>query len=179
MRFSIHSLCFRLTCISALLFCCCLAGNARTFGSEAEKDTTVYDQVEKLAEYRGGDKACYEFLSRNIQYPIICQLFKYGGRVMVQFIVESNGKITNVHAVRQFGSKLYPDDRIVTGEEAMQYKTAFPQRSAEVHEGMNLADKLIEEAVRVVKKMPKWKPALDAQGKKVRSRMTLPVLFKP
>ena len=44
---------------------------------------------------------------------------------------------------------------------------------------MNLADKLIEEAVRVVKKMPRWKPALDAQGKKVRSRMTLPVLFKP
>ena len=170
--------CLRRMMFSGLLLVCALAANARTTSSEAKKDTTIYDKVEKLAEFRGGQQACYEFLSKNIQYPILCQLFKYGGRVMVQFVVERNGRISHVHALRQFGGKAYPEDRIVTNEEAMQYKTAFPQRSAEVYEGMNLADKLVEEAIRVVKKMPNWKPALDADGNKVRSRMTLPVLFK-
>ena len=179
MRVSVLSPCLRLTFMASLLFCFCLTGNARTTSSEAKKDTTIYDQVEKIAEFRGGQQACYQFLSKNIQYPILCQLFHYGGRVMVQFVVERNGKLTHIHALRQFGGKAMPEDRIVTNEEAFQYKTAYPQRSAEVHEGLNLADKLVEEAVRVVKKMPNWKPALDAEGNKVRMRMTLPVVFKP
>lgn len=179
MRVSVLSPCLRLTFMASLLFCFCLAGNARTTSSEAKKDTTIYDQVEKIAEFRGGQQACYQFLSKNIQYPILCQLFHYGGRVMVQFVVERNGKLTHIHALRQFGGKAMPEDRIVTNEEAFQYKTAYPQRSAEVHEGLNLADKLVEEAVRVVKKMPNWKPALNAEGNKVRMRMTLPVVFKP
>ena len=179
MRVSVLSPCLRLTFMASLLFCFCQAGNARTTSSEAKKDTTIYDQVEKIAEFRGGQQACYQFLSKNIQYPILCQLFHYGGRVMVQFVVERNGKLTHIHALRQFGGKAMPEDRIVTNEEAFQYKTAYPQRSAEVHEGLNLADKLVEEAVRIVKKMPNWKPALDAEGNKVRMRMTLPVVFKP
>ena len=179
MRVSVLSPGLRLTFMVSLFFCFCLTGNARTTSSEAKKDTTIYDQVEKIAEFRGGQKACYEFLSKNIQYPILCQLFHYGGRVMVQFVVERNGKLTHIHALRQFGGKAMPEDRIVTNEEAFQYKTAYPQRSAEVYEGLNLADKLVEEAVRVVKKMPNWKPALDAEGNKVRMRMTLPVVFKP
>ncbi len=179
MRVSVLSPCLRLTFMASLLFCFCLVGNARTTSSEAKKDTTIYDQVEKIAEFRGGQQACYQFLSKNIQYPILCQLFHYGGRVMVQFVVERNGKLTHIHALRQFGGKAMPEDRIVTNEEAFQYKTAYPQRSAEVHEGLNLADKLVEEAVRVVKKMPNWKPALDAEGNKVRMRMTLPIVFKP
>lgn len=179
MRVSVLSPCLRLTFMASLLFCFCLTGNARTTSSEAKKDTTIYDQVEKIAEFRGGQQACYQFLSKNIQYPILCQLFHYGGRVMVQFVVERNGKLTHIRALRQFGGKAMPEDRIVTNEEAFQYKTAYPQRSAEVHEGLNLADKLVEEAVRVVKKMPNWKPALDAEGNKVRMRMTLPVVFKP
>ena len=179
MRTSVYTPVFRLVVAASLLFCFCMAGSARTASSESKKDTTIYDQVEKLAEYRGGQQACYEFLSKNIQYPFVCQQFRYGGRVMVQFVVERNGRLTHVHAVRQFGGKTMPEDRIVTEDEAMKYKMAYPQRSTEIHEGLNLADKLVDEAVRVVKKMPSWKPALDAEGNKVRMRMTLPVLFKP
>ncbi|MCC7244233.1 MAG: energy transducer TonB, partial [Saprospiraceae bacterium] len=34
-----------------------------------------------------------------------------------------------------------------------------------------------EESLRVVKKMPKWKPAMH-KGKKVNCRMNLPIMFK-
>ena len=145
----------------------------------AEKDTTIHEVVEKMAEYKGGQQACYEFLGKHLRYPLVCRQFNYGGRVFVQFVVEKNGRLSSVHAVRTLNGKRHPEDRIVTENEALLYKMDNPESSTLVHEGMNLADLLADEAVRAVKSMPSWNPARDADGKKVRMRFTLPVFFKP
>ena len=168
---------------SLLLIVFAVAGLAKSGNKAevmvAEKDTTIHDTVVQMAEYKGGEKKCFEFLSRNIRYPFVCLEFKYGGRVLVQFVVERNGRLSSVHAVRTLNGKRTPEDRIVTDREALLFKMAYAEHSSEVHEGMNLADLLVDEAVCVVKSMPSWNAARDANGKKVRMRFTLPVFFKP
>lgn len=53
-----------------------------------------------LAEYPGGEDACYSFLSRNVKYPKDAQDAGIQGRVLVRFFVNADGSIDDVEAVR-------------------------------------------------------------------------------
>lgn len=108
---------------------------------EETDDDRVYDVVEENASFPGGEKACYDWLYKNIKYPQICQEQGVQGRVIVGFVVNRDGSIVDVKVLRS------PDEHLST------------------------------EAVRVVKLMPKWKPARQG-NKTVRSRFTLPILFQ-
>jgi protein TonB len=62
------------------------------------KDTTVYDVVEVFPEFSGGEKALLKFLSDNIVYPKEARgKGKKGieGCVMIEFIVEKDGSLSN------------------------------------------------------------------------------------
>ncbi len=61
--------------------------------------TTAQDQSEandRLPTFPGGDAACMRFLSRNIRYPSAAVSQKITGCVVVQFIVEPDGKLTDI-----------------------------------------------------------------------------------
>lgn len=104
-------------------------------------DTTIYNNVEKMPTFPGGEFKMYEFLAMNIRYPQRARQDGYSGTVYVRFIVEPDGTITNIEVAKGVGG------------------------------GCS------EEAVRVVKMMPKWIPG-EAFGKKVRVTYTLPVNFR-
>lgn len=106
----------------------------------SQSNQNVYDHVEEMPEFVGGMKALFEYLQTNLKYPEDAIRQKLGGRVMVQFVVETDGTISNVRVA----------------------KTVFPSLDAE--------------AVRVVKAMPKWKPAKE-NGRNVRVNFTLPIVF--
>jgi protein TonB len=61
--------------------------------------------AEKMPEYVGGMEEMYKYLAREIQYPEPARVNNIQGVVMVEFIVERDGKISNVRAK----SSLYPD----------------------------------------------------------------------
>ncbi len=82
-----------------------------------------------------------KFLSENLVYPKEAQDKGISGRVIVTFVVEEDGSLSDVQVA----------------------KSASPILDAE--------------AVRVVRSMPKWKPAED-KGKKIAVRASLPVSFK-
>lgn len=67
----------------------------------SQKDRNdVFRVVEVMPRFPGGDNALIEFLSKNIHYPKEEQAAGVKGRVIVKFIVEKDGSITNTEILR-------------------------------------------------------------------------------
>ena len=66
----------------------------------SQKNEEVFDVVEQMPEYPGGMQALFEFLSQNIKYPEDAQKQKVEGRVIVTFVVETDGSISNVEVAK-------------------------------------------------------------------------------
>ena len=65
--------------------------------ADADSDTDiVHDVVEVMPEYPGGMNALMSFLSDNIIYPNEAEEKGIEGRVLITFIIEKNGSISNV-----------------------------------------------------------------------------------
>ena len=67
----------------------------------SQTDPKVFDTVEQMPEYPGGMQAMIEFLQTNMKYPEDAAKQKVEGRVMVQFVVETDGSVTDVHVAKQ------------------------------------------------------------------------------
>ena len=67
-------------------------------GESASND--VYDMVETNAQFPGGDAECLKFIAAHVKYPTICQEQGVQGRVLVSFVVNKDGSIVEVKAVR-------------------------------------------------------------------------------
>lgn len=107
----------------------------------AETKDSVYNQPEVMPEYPGGMDAMLKYLSENIQYPKMARGKNIQGKVLVTFIVEKDGSISDIKVVKGIGG------------------------------GCD------EEAMRVIKTMPKWKPGMQ-NGKNVRVSFAIPISFK-
>ena len=70
-----------------------------TSTAQTKKNDMVFDVVEVMPQYPGGQIAMLKYLMENIKYPE--QAMKKGiqGRVAVSFIVEKDGSISNVKPV--------------------------------------------------------------------------------
>jgi protein TonB len=80
--------------------CCLITANAqKTVVSQT--DQKVFDTVEQMPEYPGGMQAMIEFLQTNMKYPEDAAKQKVEGRVMVQFVVETDGSVSDVHVAKQ------------------------------------------------------------------------------
>ena len=80
--------------------CCLMTANAqKTVVSQTNQK--VFDTVEQMPEYPGGMQAMIEFLQTNMKYPEDAAKQKVEGRVMVQFVVETDGSVTDVHVAKQ------------------------------------------------------------------------------
>ncbi len=101
----------------------------------------VFDVVDVIPSFPGGDKELMDYIHKGIVYPESCLKNKKQGRVLVSFVVEKNGSLSDLKILRSVDSEL---------------------------------DK---EAVRLIKSMPKWTPAIK-DGKYVRCKYTMPVTFK-
>ena len=67
-----------------------------TLSSEAQTDK-VYDRVEVMPEFPGGMQGLFEYMQNNVNYPKEAKNQKIEGRVIVSFIVEKDGSISDVH----------------------------------------------------------------------------------
>lgn len=120
----------------------CKSAQPATKGdSSVPKAGSAIDMAEVPPEFVGGVEALYRYLSENIHYPSQAKDKKIQGSVVVQFVVETDGSVTEAVVLRGIGV------------------------------GCD------EEALRVIKGMPKWKPGMN-DGKPVRTHYTIPVTFK-
>lgn len=63
-------------------------------------DLTVYDEVEEMPQYPGGDQELRMFIANNIKYPESAKAKGIQGRVFVQFVVDKMGQVGNVTVKR-------------------------------------------------------------------------------
>ena len=61
---------------------------------------TVFEVVEQMPEYPGGMSAMMAFIGKNIKYPVAAQKAKIQGRVVIQFIVNTEGDIISPKVLR-------------------------------------------------------------------------------
>lgn len=106
----------------------------------AQQKNGVYSLVENQPAFPGGSKAFMKYLAQNVKYPKVDMENNLQGRVVAQFVVEKDGSLTEIKAVRA------------------------PSKA------------MADEAIRVLKKSPKWKPG-KVKGKAVRTQYTVPVSF--
>lgn len=99
------------------------------------------DDVDQQPSFPGGTNALNTFIVSNLKYPVFAQEKGIQGRVVVKFIVEKDGSISNVEVDRSVD----PD--------------------------------LDNEAMRVVKAMPKWIPG-QINGKAVKVECSHPFVFR-
>lgn len=84
----------------------------------AKKNQKVFDIVEQMPEYPGGQAALFEFISKNVKYPDDAVKKKVEGKVFVTFVVDTDGKITDVSLMR----KVFPS----LDAEAVRVISAMP-----------------------------------------------------
>ena len=107
---------------------------------EEAEEAPVVRFAEKMPEFPGGTEAMYSFLQKELTYPEVARNNGIQGTVLLEFVVERDGSVSNVKPV----------------------VSLFPECDAE--------------AIRVVKKMPKWKPG-EQLGKPVRCYFDIPIRF--
>lgn len=112
--------------------------DANTEVVEVEEPIERVPQVR--AEFPGGMAELRKYLFDNCQYPESARQAGWQGVVMLEFVVEKDGRIGQVNVLR------------------------------------SVCPALDEEAIRVVKGMPKWK-AGENNGQKCRSFFQLPITF--
>ena len=75
-------------------------------GVGAPNENPVFQVVEEMPEFPGGMGECLKFLGKNIKYPVESQQAGVQGKVIVQFVVEKDGSISNPKVVRSIDPDL-------------------------------------------------------------------------
>lgn len=65
-----------------------------------EEENKVFDIVEQQPMFPGGPTALMKFLNENTKYPVVAQENGVQGRVTVQFVVEKDGSVSDVHVLK-------------------------------------------------------------------------------
>lgn len=97
----------------------------------------------EMPEFIGGESALFKYLKENLEFPEYAKEQDKSGRVMVGFVVERDGSISNVKILS-------------CSEKGYGFE---------------------EEAIRVISKMPRWKPGLNS-GHPARVLFNIPLNFK-
>jgi TonB family protein len=77
--------------------------------SEPEKvdssvvEEPVYEIVEKQPEFPGGMMEMFKFISTNLVYPEVAIKNSLEGNIIIEFIVEKDGSITNIKIIKDIG----------------------------------------------------------------------------
>ncbi len=68
--------------------------------AEEEQTEEIFTIVEEPCEFPGGQAALMKYLSKNIEYPEIAAENGIQGRVILSFVIERNGKPSQVKVMR-------------------------------------------------------------------------------
>lgn len=87
--------------------------------SELVDTDKIYEQVEEMPSFPGGSNALLSFIAANLKYPVVSQENGIQGRVIVKFVVDKDGRITDVEITRSVDPTL--------DKEAMRIVKAMPK----------------------------------------------------
>lgn len=103
-------------------------------------ETPIYDLVDEVAEFPGGNTAMRKYLGSNFHIPEIARELGLSGKIYMKFVIMEDGTVSYVKVERGFSD----------------------------------CPECMQEAIRVIQSMPKWKPAM-LNGKPVKMAYRLPI----
>ena len=81
-----------------------------------EEENTVFEYVEQMPSFPGGDVALMQYLSKNIKYPPVAEEMGIQGRVICTFVVERDGSVSDIRIARSVDPSLDKEAiRVVSG----------------------------------------------------------------
>lgn len=83
---------------------------------EEEEVDEIFTIVEDQPEPPGGMSAFYQYIAKNLKYPSQARRMGIEGKVFVQFVVDKDGSITEVQAVKGIGAGCDEEAVRVIGE---------------------------------------------------------------
>ncbi|PID94356.1 MAG: energy transducer TonB [Bacteroidetes bacterium] len=112
---------------------------------EEEEEEVVEEEifliVEQQPEFPGGEKARLTYLAKNTKYPQMARESNIQGQVFVTFVVEPDGKISNVSILRGIGGGC--DEEAVRVVQSMPNWVPGKQRGRPVRVRFNMPIKFI------------------------------------
>jgi periplasmic protein TonB len=108
----------------------------RSDEEESAEEAQIFMVVESMPEYPGGESALYTFLGENIKYPQMAKESGIQGRVFVTFVVERDGRVTDVRVLRGIGGGC--DEEAIRVVQSMPKWTPGKQRGKSVRVQYNL-----------------------------------------
>lgn len=112
---------------------------AISFCQDTTKALPIFQFVDEIPEFPGGEDALMDYLTNNIRYPQKAADKGISGRVYISFVIDTNGNVVQEKVLRGI-------------------------------------DELNEEALRVVKSMPQWKPGKNHRMA-AQVQYNLPIVF--
>lgn len=90
-------------------------------GADTTKKEPVYDfsSIEKMPEFPGGMPAFFKYIGKNFKYPEAARRDSVVGKVIISFVVETDGALSGFKILKDLGSG--------TGEEAVRVLQASPK----------------------------------------------------
>lgn len=71
---------------------------------EKPEEPPVMDIVESMPSFPGGMSAFYSYVGKNIEYPRKAKTMQVTGRVFIEFVIDTDGTLIDVKAVKGIGS---------------------------------------------------------------------------
>ncbi len=103
---------------------------------EEVEELEIFTVVESMPEFPGGDAARMKFLQENIKYPQLARESGIQGTVYVTFVVETDGRVTDVRVLRGIGGGC--DEEAVRVIQAMPRWNPGKQRGKPVRVQFNM-----------------------------------------
>lgn len=70
------------------------------------EENKVFDVVEQMPSFPGGPQALLQYLNNNVKYPVVAQENGVQGRVVISFVVEKDGSVTDVQVAKSVDPSL-------------------------------------------------------------------------
>lgn len=92
-----------------------------------EQSDKVFEVVDEMPSFPGGQSALFDFMAKNIKYPEVAEDNGIQGRVLVTFIVKKDGSLSDVRVAKSVDPSL--------DKEAVRIIKSMPKWNPGIHRG--------------------------------------------
>ncbi|MDF7813183.1 TonB family protein [Hymenobacter sp. YC55] len=110
------------------------AGAPKPAGNTTKTGATIITP-DQPARPVGGTEAFFEWIQKNQQYPALARQRKVEGKVMVEFVIQKDGSLTDAKVVKPLGSGL--------DQEALRLIKIAPKWTPASYQGQPLKQKMV------------------------------------
>jgi len=96
-----------------------------------EEEDKVYQVIEQMPQFPGGEQELLNYINKNIKYPVIAQENGVQGKVILRFVVSKTGMVDRVEVVRPLDP--------ACDKEAMRVVKSLPKFIPGKQNGVNVA----------------------------------------